>query len=174
MKYLKTFENYSINEEEEFLKAAAQKIASAFGSYNDETRKYAEKLMADYVSDEPLGPDATQDEVTDQIQKSNPKVMAGRKKLVDQFNAFKQAYDSKSGLKDIEGIVNGKMMALDLDASQVKQMFEDMCKLIKSEGRATAYTISADENEEDGKMTVNGFKVTPNYSKSTFRTGWTG
>ena len=175
MKYLKTFESFStINEEEEFFKTLGQKVASAFGVYNEETRKQAEEIMADYVSEEPLGPGASEDEKTDYIQKSNPKVMATRKKTFDQFNAFKKAYDSKSGLKDIALFVDGRDMALDLDASQVKEIFEDMCKLIKSEGKATAYSFSKDGEEKDGVMKVTGIKVTPNYSKSTFRTGWTG
>jgi hypothetical protein len=168
MKYLKTFESFSpINEEEEFFKTLGQKVASAFGVYNEETRKKAEEIMADYVSEEPLGPDATQDKKTDYILKRNPQVMATRKKLVDEFNAFKKAYDSKSGLKNIALFVDGKVDAADLDAFQVKQMFEDMCKLIKSEERATAYNFSKDGQEK-------GFKVVPNLTKSTFRTGWTG
>jgi hypothetical protein len=130
MKYLKTFESFSpINEEEEFFKTLGQKVASAFGVYNEETRRQAEEIMADYVNDEPLGPDATEDEKTDYIQKSNPKVMANRKKTFDQFNAFKKAYDSKSGLKDMTG--EGKVDNSDLQMA-LKNGNKDVVDALKN------------------------------------------
>ena len=71
MRYIKTFESFSINEEEEIFKS----IAGFFGKYNQDTRQKAEKAMEEFGS---KFPDSS---------------------AFKAFNILKEAYDDKSGTK---------------------------------------------------------------------------
>jgi hypothetical protein len=141
MKYLKTFENYSINEEEEFIKAMAQKVSSFFGKYNEETRKKAESLMAEFGKKFP---------------DSNANIV---------FNKLKEAYDAKSELKlDAANTGSFKYEATTISAEEVKTLFENACCII-SMNEANAWGLA---KGKDGKLEV---IQTKSYSASTHSFG---
>jgi hypothetical protein len=70
MKYLKTFESYSVNEEENIFKA----IGGFFGKYNEDTRMRAENAMNEWNNEHPGN------------------------RHGEVFNQLREAYDNNSGV----------------------------------------------------------------------------
>ena len=143
MRYIKTFESFSINEEEEVFKA----IAGFFGKYNEDTRQKAEKIMAEWGKEHP--------------DSSSFKA----------FNILKEAYDAKSGTKLPSGantvaLAGFKYSETELSAEEVKVLFEDACCIIRlNEAKAFGLKVG-----KEGKLEA---YQTTSYSASghTFGSG---
>lgn len=104
MRYIKTFESFSINEEEEIFKS----IAGFFGKYNEDTRQKAEKAMEEWGKKYP--------------DSSSFKV----------FNILKEAYDAKSGTKlPASNTSTFKYPETELSTEEVKTLFENACSIIR-------------------------------------------
>lgn len=114
MKYIKTFESYSINEEENIFKAAA----GFFGQYNSDTRERAEKAMLDWSNSD--------------VQKNYVKKTGKPSSQVEIFNKLREAYDNNSGLTlPAENSVIFKYDETTLSSEEVKKLFEDICCIIR-------------------------------------------
>jgi len=104
MKYVKTFENFSINEEENIFKAAA----GFFGKFNTDTKERAEKAIQEFAGKYP------------------------ESLHVKFFNQLKEAYDSNSGTTLEKTDRNPfRFEQTELSVEDVKNLFENICCLIR-------------------------------------------
>jgi hypothetical protein len=107
MKYLKTFENYSINEEEEIIGALKQ-AAGFFGKFNDDTKARAEKAIQEFAGKYP------------------------ESFHVKFFNQLKEAYDSNSETTLEKADRNPfRFEQTELSVEDVKNLFEEVCCIIR-------------------------------------------
>jgi hypothetical protein len=117
MKYVKTFENFSINEEENIFKAAA----GFFGKYNSDTREKAEKEIAEFGK---------------KFRTS---------KHVDIFNQLKEAYDSKKETTlAAQKSTTFSYEETKLTVEDVKKLFEEICCIIRMND-ANAFGIKSNK-----------------------------
>jgi hypothetical protein len=104
MKYVKTFENFSINEEENIFKAAA----GFFGKFNTDTKERAEKEIDEFAK---RFPESTH---------------------VTLFNQLRDAYDAKSELTLPAKNSNPfRYEETNLTQDDVKNLFEEICCIIR-------------------------------------------
>ena len=107
MKYLKTFENYSINEEEEIIGALKQ-AAGFFGSFNADTKARAEKAIQEFAGKYP------------------------ESLHVKFFNQLKESYDSNSGTTlEKTDRPPFKFEQTELSVKDAKKLFEEVCCIIR-------------------------------------------
>ena len=115
MKHIKTFENFSINEEEGLFGA----VAGFFGKYNQDTRERAEGEIEEFSKRFPAS------------------------KHVTIFNQLKDAYDNKSELKlEASNLNPFSYKETVLTPEEVKALFEDICCIIRMND-ANAFGIAS-------------------------------
>jgi hypothetical protein len=119
MKYVKTFENFSINEEENIFKAAA----GFFGKFNTDTKERAEKEIDEFAK---RFPESTH---------------------VTLFNQLRDAYDAKSELTLPAKNSNPfRYEETNLTPDDVKNLFEEICCIIRMND-ANAFGISNEDGK---------------------------
>jgi hypothetical protein len=124
MKYLKTFENYSINEEEEIIGALKQ-AAGFFGSFNADTKARAEKAIQELAVKYP------------------------ESLHVKFFNQLKEAYDSNSETTlEKTDRPPFKFEQTELSVEDAKKLFENICCIIRMND-PNAFGIGKDK---EGKL----------------------
>jgi hypothetical protein len=125
MKYIKTFESFEIVNEEEGIFGA---IGGFFGKYNEDTRKRAEKAIAEYAEERP------------------------KSVVVSLFNKFREAYDNNTGLT-LEPSNNSFFKypeGAKATTEEVKRLFEDICVIIRT-NEAIAWGLALNK---EGKLEV--------------------
>jgi len=118
MRYLKTYESFSINEEEEIFKQAA----GFFGAFNSDTKARAEKALEEWSDKHPGNIHST------------------------IFSQLKEAYDSKSGTTLEKSDRNPfKYERTELSAEEVKSLYESICCLVRMND-ANAFGIEVNKD----------------------------
>lgn len=124
MKYLKTFENYSINEEEEIIGALKQ-AAGFFGKFNDDTKARAEKAIQELAVKYP--------------ESLHVKI----------FNQLKDAYDLElETTLEKQSLNPFRFEQTELSVEDVKNLFEEVCCIIRMND-PNAFGI---KQNEEGKL----------------------
>jgi hypothetical protein len=104
MKYIKTFESFKINEEENVFKA----VGGFFGRYNEDTKERAEKKIEEYSKEDPTSVH------------------------VKIFNQLRDAYDNNSETTLVEERYNYfKYPTTKLTSDEVAEIFEEICCIIR-------------------------------------------